>query len=85
MGGDPENRCVGRLYGSDGANRCVGHVCGADGARHHPNRTHELSNGSQDHQPSTKCVHKTICCNLTSSSPDDGRMRPKHIELRKLQ
>jgi len=22
---------------------------------------------------------------LTSSAPDDGRMRPKHVELRKLQ
>jgi len=22
---------------------------------------------------------------VTSSAPDDGRMRPKHVELRKLQ
>jgi len=22
---------------------------------------------------------------LTSSAPDDGRMRPKHVELKKLQ
>jgi len=29
-------------------------------------------------------VRKTICCNLTSSAPDDGRMRPKHVELKKL-
>ena len=28
---------------------------------------------------------KTICCNLTSNAPDDGRMSPKHVELRKLQ
>jgi len=27
-------------------------------------------------------VQKTICCKLTSSAPDDGRMCPKHIELR---
>ena len=26
-----------------------------------------------------------MCCNLTSSAPDDGRKRPKHVELRKLQ
>ena len=25
------------------------------------------------------------CCNLTSGAPDDGRMCPKHVELRKLQ
>ena len=27
-------------------------------------------------------VHKTICCNSTSTVPDDGRMYPKHVELR---
>ena len=26
-------------------------------------------------------MQKTICCNLTSSARDDGRMRPKHVEL----
>jgi len=25
---------------------------------------------------------KTICCNSTSNIPDDGRMCPKHVELR---
>ena len=30
-------------------------------------------------------VQKTMCCNLTCNAPDDGRMRPKHVELRKLQ
>jgi len=30
-------------------------------------------------------VRLAICCNLTSSAPDDGRMRPKHVELKKLQ
>ena len=58
---------------------------GLDGARRHPNRTHDLRSGSQDHHPSTNSVQKTICCNLTSSAPDDGRMRPKHVELKKLQ
>jgi hypothetical protein len=27
-------------------------------------------------------VQKTICCNSTSNAPDDGRMYPKHVELR---
>jgi len=27
-------------------------------------------------------VQKTICCNSTSDAPDDGRMYPKHVELR---
>jgi len=27
-------------------------------------------------------VQKTICCNSTSNAPDDGRMCPKHVELR---
>ena len=53
--------------------------------RHHPNRTHDLRSGSQDHHPSTNWVQKTICCNSTSNAPDDGCMRPKHVELRKLQ
>ena len=57
MGGSPESRCLGRMYGLDDA----------------------------VHNPSTNWVQKTICCNLTSSAPDDGRMRPKHVELRKLQ
>ena len=34
MGGGPESRCVGRVYG-------------ADGVRHHPHRTHDLRRGSQ--------------------------------------
>jgi len=53
--------------------------------RHHPHRTHDLHSGSQDHHPSTNWVQKTICCNLTSSAPDDGHMCPKHVELQKLQ
>jgi len=69
MGGGLESCCVGRVYG-------------ADGARHHPHRTHDQRNGSQDHHPSKNSVQKTICCNLTSNAPDDGRMYPKHVELR---
>ena len=46
--------------------RCVGRVYGADGPVH----------------PSKNSVQKTICCNSTSNAPDDGRMYPKHVELR---
>ena len=61
---------------------CVGWVYGADGAVHHPLHTHDLHSGSQDHHPSKNSVQKTICCNSTSNAPDDGRMYPKHVELR---
>jgi len=48
--------------------RCVGRVYGADGdVRHHPPKN---------------SVPKTICFNSTSNAPDDGRMYPKHVELR---
>ena len=57
-------------------------VYGADGAQHHPHRTHDISSGSQDHHPSKKSVQKTIFCSSTSDAPDDGRMYPKHVELR---
>jgi len=51
--------------------RCVGRVYGADGAvaRHHPQRKQNS-------------VQKIICCNSTCNSPGDGRMYPKHYELR---
>jgi len=70
MGDGLESRCVGRVYGADGA------------VRHRPHRTHDLRSGSQDHHPSKNSVQKTICCNLTPNAPDDGRIRPKHVELR---
>ena len=44
------------------------------GARHHPHHMHDPCSGSQDHHPSKNLVPKTICCNLTSNAPDDGRM-----------
>ena len=62
--------------------RCVGRVCGADGARQYPHRTHDLRSVSQDHHPSKNSVQKTICCNSTSNASDDGRIYPKHVELR---
>ena len=54
--------------------RCVG----ADGAVQHPH----LHSGSQDLHPSKNSVQETICCNLISNAPDDGRMYPKHVELK---
>jgi len=72
MGGGLDSRCVGR-DGADSAVRL---------ARHHPHRTHDLRSGSQDHHPSKNSVQKTICCNSTSNGSDDGRMYPKHVELR---
>ena len=59
-----------------------GRVCGADGVVRHPHRTHDLRSGSQDHHPSKNSVQKTTYCNSTSNAPDDGRMHPKHVELR---
>jgi hypothetical protein len=47
--------------------RCVGRVCGADVAT----------------ATSKNSVQKIICCNSTSDAPDDGRIYPKHVELRK--
>ena len=47
-----------------------------------PHRTHDLHSGSQDHHASKNSVQKTICCNSTSNVPDDGRLYPKHVELR---
>ena len=45
---------------------CVGRVCGADG----------------QHHSSKNSVQETICCNSKSNAPDDGRIYPKHVELR---
>ena len=65
------------------ARHVYGRVYGADGAsRRHPHRTHDLRSGSQDHYPSKNSVQKTIRYNSTSKPPDDGRMLPKHVELR---
>jgi len=57
-------------------------VCTRAVARHHPHRTHDPCSGCQDHHPSKNSVQKTICCNSTSNAPADGRMYPKHVELR---
>ena len=72
MGGGLESRSICRVYG-------------ADDAVHQPHRTHDLRSGSKDHRPSKNSVQKTICCKSTSNAPDDGRMYPKHVELRIYQ
>jgi hypothetical protein len=46
---------------------CIGRVYGADGAVQHPSKN---------------SVQETISCNSTSNVRDDGRMYPKHVELR---
>ena len=51
--------------------RCVGRVYSLDGA------VHGTIHG-------TGC-RKSYAATLTSSAPEDGRVRPKHVELRKLQ
>jgi len=51
-------------------------------ARYHPHRKHDLRSGCQDHHPSKNSVQKTVSCNSTSNAPDDGRMYPKHVELK---
>ena len=47
--------------------RSVSRMCGAVGAQHHPSKN---------------SVQETKCCNSTSNAHDDGRMYPKHVELR---
>ena len=71
MGGVFESRCVGPVYGADGAVR-----------QHHPHRKHDVRSSSQERHPSKNSVQKATCCNSTSNAPDDGRMYPKHVELR---
>ena len=61
---------------------CCNSISNAPHARHHPHRKHDLRSDSQDRHPSKDSVQKTICCNSTSNAPDDGRMYPKHVELR---
>jgi len=69
MGGGLESRCMGRVYGTDGA-------------VHRLYRTHDPRTSSQEHHPSKNSVQKTIRCNSIYNAPDDGRMYPKHVELR---
>jgi len=68
MSGGLESRWVVRVYG-------------ADGAVHGTIRTEH--SGSQDHHQSKTSVQNTLCCNSKFNAPDDVRMYPKHVELRK--
>jgi len=56
--------------------------CGCCHARNHSHRTHDLRRGSPNHHPSKYWVRKTICCNSKSNALHDGRIYPKHVELR---
>jgi len=67
MGGGLESSCVGRVYG-------------ANGVIHDTIRSYAAALKTTTH-PKTR-HRKPYACNSTSNAPDDGRMRPKHVELR---
>ena len=59
--------------------RCVGRVYSLDGVH----TTYAAAFRTTTHLQ-TGCI-KPYAATLTSSAPDDGRMRPKIVALRKLQ
>ena len=64
--------------------RCVGHACGADGTAHGTIRTAHMTYAAAlktTTHPKTRC-RKPNAVTRTSNAPDDGRMYPKHVELR---
>ena len=65
---------------------CVGGACGADGAVRLVLSSWWVMRVNDKFKQgiwvSFFTVLKTICCNSTSNAPDDGRMYPKHVELR---
>ena len=69
MDGGLESRCVGRVYGADGA---------VHGTVHTVHTTHTAALKTTIH-PQTRCRKPYAAA---SNAPDDGRMRPKHVELR---
>ena len=71
MGGGPESRSVGRVYGTDVA---VSTTLTAPYTR----PTQRLSRSP----PIQKLGAENISCNSTSNAPDDGRTYQKHVELR---
>ena len=78
MGGGPESRCVGRVYGADGFVR----LSRTAPSKLYTRPTQRLSGpppiyklGAENHMLQL----------LTSSTPNVGRMSPKYVELRKLQ
>ena len=74
MGGGLESRCVGRVYGADGAVRLSRTAPSATKTR----PTQRLSRPP----PIQKLGAGNHMCNSTSSAPDDGRIYPKHVELK---
>jgi hypothetical protein len=73
MGCGPDSRCVGRVYAPDGA------------VRRRTGTVHTTYAAAVRTTTHLQIGCRKPCCNLPSSAPDDGRMRPKHVELRKLQ
>jgi len=55
---------------------------GADGTVSHGTISTVHTTYAAALHPSKNSVRKTMCCNSTSNAPDDGRMRPKRVELR---
>jgi hypothetical protein len=52
-----------------------------------PHHTHGPRSSLLDRRPPTheNWVQNTTCCNTRSNAPDDGRKRPKHVELKEHQ
>ena len=75
MGG-LQSRCIGRVYSLDGAVR-------VDGTIQTVHTTYAAALRTTTHLQTG--FRKPYAATLTSSAPDDGRMRPKHVELRELQ
>jgi len=71
MGGGLESRCVGGVYGADGA---------VHGTIRTVHTTYATALKTTTHPKNS--VQKTIRCNSKSNAPDDGCIRPKHVELR---
>ena len=73
MGGGLESLCLGRVCGADIAVRLHSTI-------RTEHTTHAAALKTTTHTK-TRCK-KIVCCNSTSNAPDDGRMYPKHDELR---
>jgi len=71
MCGGLESRCVGRVYGADGA---------VHGTIRTVHTTYSAALKTTTH-PKTRYT-KILCCNFIPNAPDEGRMYPKHVELR---
>jgi len=77
MDGGPESRGVRRVYGLEGAVRRT--ACTA------PYKPYTRCRQRLSGPPPFYKLGKPYAATLTSSAPDDGRKRPKHVELKKLQ